>query len=984
MKKITFLLLNLLLIQQINSQESFNLSNNSWKIWLDEKADWENDTLFLPPYDLTKIPNNEPGCGWDKLATISAVNTQLPATVEQYFWGKNGGSFGITGDYVGVSWFTTDFDVPTNWKGKRIVLNFESARLRAEVYVNKKLVGYELINGTPFDVDISKAVKIGARNQLAVRITDPNGNFAWRDWDTFKWGKYDIPPSHGFGGITGKVTLSSTDKTYIDDIFIKNTPKANSIDVEANLINQSLPTSGEIAFTITEFGKTTSLFSSKINVKQLHTSDLVKTRITLPKAKLWSPTSPNLYNLTVQWTGNDGSKHSVTERFGFRWFEVKEMNGDKMFFLNGKRIVLHTAISWGHWPDNGIFPTDSMAYRQIRIAKEMGLNMLNFHRGIGQENVLDAADELGLLYYEEPGGYKPGDSEFNQQWKREKLLRMIKRDRNRPSLVIYNMINESARNPQQYEIEDIQAAHKLDETRIITYTTTYFGPKFYNSVCPMTEAPVKMHMLPYDNKVHYQGWWDTHHADGPGVYLDKFYQGATKFERYVDHPSEIIFYGEEGAIGTPPRLQLIKEELDKTGKYGWNGKQMIDQYNAFDQFLTSKGFRNAFRDVDALCVSLGQVALYYQGRIMENVHISNTIDGFATNGWESTKIENHSGVVDLYRNPKADPKILAYYDQPLYVAVKVYNKVIEKGSETLVDFHIVNEKDIKGKLQLKVFAVDGDGQYHEQIFEVKASGGVVYGELLREKVNFKIRNNGYTSIKAVLLKGGKEIAVGRDEIFAVELNNNLPQVAVADTAGVMQKVLANAFINAETIDLTKMQPTQNILFVGGGFQPGFVKGNFRQDDPMMEWVSRGNTLVVTNETAAWCDYLNMKEVVAFNGSRKLGINWFGGNFFVRENPWFNGLPVNEAFNWEYQCFTAYGRHREGLRIENDECLVGAYSDHKNELYSAFSVIPMGKGQIVLTTFDIRGAMLSGERNAVVAAKLLQNIVENAKKRKFEI
>jgi len=96
--------------------------------------------------------------------------------------------------------------------------------------------------------------------------------------------------------------------------------------------------------------------------------------------------------------------------------------GDKMFFLNGKRIVLHTAISWGHWPENGIFPTDSMAYKQIRIAKEMGLNMLNFHRGIGQENVLDAADELGLLYYEEPGGYKPGDSEFNLIWKREKLL----------------------------------------------------------------------------------------------------------------------------------------------------------------------------------------------------------------------------------------------------------------------------------------------------------------------------------------------------------------------------------------------------------------------------------------------------------------------------------------------------------------------------------------------------------------------------------
>lgn len=983
MKKITFLLLNFLLIQQIFAQETINLSTNNWKIWLDEAAEWEKDNLYLPPYNLAEIPSNKPSCGWDKIMSITGINTQLPATVEQFYWGKNGGDFGITGDYVGVSWFTTDFDVPANWTKKRIVLNFESARLRAEIYVNKKLVGYELINGTPFDVDISKAVTVGAKNQLAVRITDPNGNFAWRDWDTFKWGKYEIPPSHGFGGITGKVSLTSTDKTYIDDIFIKNTPKTNSIDVELSLVNQSIPTSGEITFTITEFGKTKTLYSGNINVKQLNSTDLLKSKITLPNAKLWSPASPNLYNLIVTWTGNNGSKHSETERFGFRWFEVKEVNGDKMFFLNGKRIVLHTAISWGHWPENGIFPSDSMAYRQIRIAKKMGLNMLNFHRAIGQENVLDAADELGLLYYEEPGGYRPGDSEFNHTWKREKLLRMIKRDRSRPSLVIYNMINESARDPYPNEIEDIQAAHKLDETRIITYTTTYFGPKFYNSMCPMTEAPVKMHMLPYDNKVHYQGWWDTHHADGPGVYLDKFYQGTTKFERYVDNPSEIIFYGEEGAIGTPPRLQLIKNELEKTGKYGWNGKQMIDQFNAFDQFISKKGFKNAFADVDALCVSLGKVALYYQGRIMENVHISNTIDGYATNGWESTKVENHSGVVDLYRNPKADPTIMSYYNQPLYVAVKVLNKVLEKGSETLVDFHLVNELDLKGNFLLKVYAEDKEGKYSEKQFPVKVIGGVIYGQLLKEKVSISVRNAGYTTIRAILLKNNKEISKGNDQIFAVELNNKLQKVAVADTAGIMQKILKSANIDFEVTDLTKKTPEQKILLVGGGFQPGFVKGNFRQDDPLMEWVSRGNTVVITKESPAWCEYLNLKEIAEYNGSRKLGINWFGGNFFVRENPYFNGLPMNTAFNWEYQCFAAYKNDRLGLRLENDICYVGAYSDHKNELFSAFSVIPLGKGQIIVTTLDISGALIGGERNSIVAAKLLQNIIESAKPRQFE-
>lgn len=99
----------------------------------------------------------------------------------------------------------------------------------------------------------------------------------------------------------------------------------------------------------------------------------------MPNAHLWSVDSPRLYDLKISL--NDDA---VTERFGFRWFEIKDVKGDRQFFLNGKRIVLRTAISWGFWPYNGITPSDELAKRQITIAKELGLNMLNFHRNIGK------------------------------------------------------------------------------------------------------------------------------------------------------------------------------------------------------------------------------------------------------------------------------------------------------------------------------------------------------------------------------------------------------------------------------------------------------------------------------------------------------------------------------------------------------------------------------------------------------------------------
>ncbi len=90
---------------------------------------------------------------------------------------------------------------------------------------------------------------------------------------------------------------------------------------------------------------------------------------------------------------------------------------------------------------------------------------------------------------------------------------------------------------------------------------------------------------------------------------------------------------------------------------------------------------------------MGNVAYYYQGRIIENVRISNTIDGYAVNGWESMKLENHSGIVDNYRNLKGDPELIARYNQPLFVAVKLNRKVVSVGDTTTIDLYPGKRKE---------------------------------------------------------------------------------------------------------------------------------------------------------------------------------------------------------------------------------------------------------------------------------------------------
>jgi beta-galactosidase len=121
------------------------------------------------------------------------------------------------------------------------------------------------------------------------------------------------------------------------------------------------------------------------------------------------------------------------------------------------------------------------------------------------------------------------------------------------------------------------------------------------------------------------------------------------------------------------------------------------------------------------------------------------------------------------------------------------------------------------------------------------------------------------------------------------------------------------------------------------------------------------------------EFLANKEVLDYRGSQVLGTSWFGGNYFVKDNPYFTKLPVDCAFNWEYQSLATYNKNRYGLRLYNGETLVGCISDHKKEVYSAFSVIPAGRGKIIITSLDLFSCLQDLKAN-IVAQQLLLNIL----------
>ncbi len=216
------------------------IPDDGWRLWIDEHAEWKNDVIFLPEdisQDATEssspqgkpLPVNQPTGGWGLLGHLAGINVTLPTTVEQHYWGKYShpplhprrvplrrrrphppATAPTSASPGGIE----PIDIPARWKGKRIFLHIRGARLRAEVFLNRKLVGYSIMEELPFECDLTHAADPGGLNLIAIRITNPFGRYDWVDGLNAQWGAVKLYRSHGFGGLDRGMTISAHDGPF--------------------------------------------------------------------------------------------------------------------------------------------------------------------------------------------------------------------------------------------------------------------------------------------------------------------------------------------------------------------------------------------------------------------------------------------------------------------------------------------------------------------------------------------------------------------------------------------------------------------------------------------------------------------------------------------------------------------------------------------------------------------------------------------------
>jgi len=768
--------------------------DQGWRLWLDPKAAWRDDAIYLPEdVNLQTMPVNPPTGGWSVLNDSAGIGVSLPATVEEFYFGKAPARttsstrprdiVAAEGNYFGVSWWYRPFTPPALGPGERLIFSFPAGRLRSEVYVNGKLVGYSIISEAPFIADATDAINPAGPNLLAVRITNPGGRLDWMDFLSFRWGKYTLPATHAFGGLAGGVEMQVRGPVNVRDLAVFNKPDAKSVRLLAEIGSNGSAYDGPVDFSVSRDGKVYYQSSEVVHVRAGETGTAA-VDATVANAQLWDINQPNLYDASASLPTVTHSDRGTT--FGFRWLEAKGLGTDAKLYLNSRRIVPRSSISWGFWAPNGIFPDGAAAQREVNAVKALGLNSIQNHRHMPKAVVLDAFDRAGLLRYCEAGGGlftfqddvkdaqgptvptdttgKGAQLDFLNRYQLDKELAMIRAFRSHPCVSVWTLQNETG--PDLNDPRIFYALNKMrqaDPSRMILLKS---GVGAENQVWTLPYSNEWLH----DDGTGHAGWWDQHTAtDSPGVWVDSMYKWAADFKYRTENQKEIVVWGELATGASPDDHTADVNWYKANQRSGYDLKAHETVVGAYEKFLDDYQFRSAFPSAEKLFREAGAKHYFSAAHLLENARICNNVDYIVLSGWESTTIDDHSGLVDALRQLKADPALIHQASQPEVLVVRPRHYVIAKGDTAVVDVHQINEQNLTGSWRLAVIAsIAGHEPLFQAEYPVELTGGETYGQLLKQDIRFTVTEPGPVTIHAALspMAGGPPV-LQRDEPMLV-------------------------------------------------------------------------------------------------------------------------------------------------------------------------------------------------------------------------
>ncbi|WP_377268103.1 LamG-like jellyroll fold domain-containing protein [Peterkaempfera sp. SMS 1(5)a] len=332
------------------------------------------------------------------------------------------------------SLYQRTFTVPGGWhvgSGNRLHLNFGAVDYEAWVYVNGREVAHHTGGYQAFTADITDAVTHGGPQTLLVKVRDTTD-------DHYALGKQSRDPSGIWytpsSGIWQTVWMEPVAEASIDSLVLTPNLADSSLAVTVRPGAGTGPTAKVTATAYTAQGD---------KVGEVTGAPGAALRLPVPKAHLWSPDHPYLYDLEVTLT--DGhSKDRVGSYFGMRSIKVAPVGGVNKIELNGKPTFVLATLDQGFWPD-GLYtaPTDAALKSDLVRHKELGFNAVRKHIKVEPARWYYWADKLGLMVWQDmPSRGTAAAGTPETQAFVDQVHQIVDQHISTPSIVMWTMMNE--------------------------------------------------------------------------------------------------------------------------------------------------------------------------------------------------------------------------------------------------------------------------------------------------------------------------------------------------------------------------------------------------------------------------------------------------------------------------------------------------------------------------------------------------------------
>ena len=383
---------------------------------------------------------------------------------------------------MGIGWYRYELTPKDEWKGKRIVLDFQGIMLVGDVYLNGQRIGGTDYGYLGFDIDLSKLLKWGQTNEIAVKADTQNpSNSRWFTG----------------AGLYRDVNLIVTNKDLFfprHPLFIR-TQGNKEVKIKAEIINQQKVAKGQTAAKmpvgvriLDADGKVVAELKNDIHFNaKWRDREYELPSISLENAKLWSPDSPYLYTAEVTLYDSEGNiADQIKEPFGVRTIEIVPQKG---LLVNGKKVLLK-----GYANHHTLGALGAAAYpraieKRLKLMKEFGMNHIRSSHNPYSEDFLKLCDKYGILVVDELYDkwltqYAGGRVDWESLWQKD-VPEWVKRDRNHPSVVMWSLGNELQQYSNlpfndwgvtAYKLQK-ELLHRYDDTRL---TTVAMHPRYRN------------------------------------------------------------------------------------------------------------------------------------------------------------------------------------------------------------------------------------------------------------------------------------------------------------------------------------------------------------------------------------------------------------------------------------------------------------------------------------------------------------------------